>query len=58
LNLLDLGELVLLAANERRETRALHTRADYPLTDPVLDGKALYVRKVSGVPTFEWRKTE
>jgi succinate dehydrogenase/fumarate reductase flavoprotein subunit len=58
LNLLDLGELVILSANERRETRALHTRADYPLTDPMLDGKALYVRKENGVPTFEWRKTE
>jgi succinate dehydrogenase/fumarate reductase flavoprotein subunit len=58
LNLLDLGELVFLAANERKETRALHTRADYPLTDPMLDGKALYVRNVGGVPTFEWRKTE
>jgi len=58
LNLLDLGELVFLAANERKETRALHNRSDYPLTDPMIDGKALYVRKVSGVPTFEWRKTE
>jgi len=58
LNLLDLGELVLLSANERKETRALHNRADYPLTDPMLDGKALYVRNVGGVPTFEWRKTE
>lgn len=58
LNLLDLGELVLLAANERKETRALHNRSDYPLTDPMLDGKALYVWKENGVPTFEWRKTE
>ena len=58
LNLLDLGELVFMAANERKETRALHTRSDYPLTDPMLDGKALYVWKENGVPTFEWRKTE
>ena len=58
LNLLDLGELVLLAANERKETRALHNRSDYTLTDPMLDGKALYVWKENGVPTFEWRKTE
>jgi succinate dehydrogenase/fumarate reductase flavoprotein subunit len=58
LNLLDLGELVFMAANERKETRALHNRSDYPLTDPMLDGKALYVWKENGVPTFEWRKTE
>jgi succinate dehydrogenase/fumarate reductase flavoprotein subunit len=47
-----------MAANERKETRALHNRPDYPLTDPMLDGKALYVRKINGTPTFEWRKTE
>jgi len=58
LNLLDLGELVLLAANERKETRALHNRSDYPLTDPMLDGKALFVRKVDGKPAMEWRRIE
>jgi len=56
LNLLDLGELVFLAANERRETRGLHNRPDYPLTDPMLEGKGLFVKQVGGEPVLEWRK--
>jgi succinate dehydrogenase/fumarate reductase flavoprotein subunit len=58
LNLLDLGELVFLAARERKETRALHNRPDYPLTDPVLDGKAIFVKQVDGKPVMEWKKVE
>jgi len=56
LNLLDLGELVFLAANERKETRGLHKRPDYPLTDPMLDGKGLFMKQVSGEPIVEWKK--
>jgi succinate dehydrogenase/fumarate reductase flavoprotein subunit len=58
LNLLDLGELVVLGARERKETRALHNRPDYPLLDPMLDGKAIFVRMVDGKPAMEWRRTE
>ncbi len=58
LNLLDLGELVFLAARERKETRALHNRPDYPLTDPVLDGKAIFVKQVDGKPVMEWKRVE
>lgn len=50
LNLMDLGELVLIAANERKESRALHHRTDYPLTDPVMDGKEIVIRKENGKP--------
>jgi succinate dehydrogenase/fumarate reductase flavoprotein subunit len=57
-NLLDLGELIFLTANERRETRGLHNRPDYPLTNPVLDGKAIFVKRVNGKPVMEWRKIE
>jgi succinate dehydrogenase/fumarate reductase flavoprotein subunit len=58
LNLLDLGELVFLAADERKETRGLHQRPDYPLTNPMLDGKALFVKQVNGNPVMEWKKIE
>ena len=58
LNLLDLGELVFLAANERKETRGLHNRPDYPLTDPMLDGKSLFIRRVKGEPVIELKKAE
>ena len=56
LNLLDLGELVFLAARERKETRALHNRPDYPFADPVLDGKAIFVKRMNGKPQLEWKK--
>ena len=58
LNLLDLGELVFLTANERKETRGLHNRPDYPLTDPMLDGKGLFIRRVNGEPVIELKKAE
>ena len=58
LNLLDMGEIVLMAANERRETRGLHQRPDYPLTNPLLDGKAIFVRQVNGECVMEWKKIE
>ena len=58
LNLFDLGELVFLAANERKETRGLHKRPDYPLTNPLLEDKALFITKVDGEPVLEWRRME
>jgi succinate dehydrogenase/fumarate reductase flavoprotein subunit len=58
LNLLDLGELVFLAAMERKETRGLHQRPDYPITNPMLDGKAIFVKQVNGNPVMEWKKIE
>jgi len=58
LNLLDLGELVFLAASERKESRGLHNRPDYPLTDPMLDGKGLFIRRVNGKPVIELKQAE
>jgi succinate dehydrogenase/fumarate reductase flavoprotein subunit len=57
LNLLDLGELVFIGANARKETRALHRRTDYPLTDPVMDGKEIFLRNMNGIPVVEVRKS-
>lgn len=56
LNLLDLGELVFSGASARKETRGLHIRSDYPLTDPVMDGKEIFVKKVNGKPLTEAKK--
>lgn len=53
-NLIDLGELVFIAAKERKETRGLHNRSDYTYTNPLLD-RQLIVRKVNGEPVTEWR---
>jgi len=55
-NLYDLGELIFVGALERKESRALHHRADYPYTDPLLNGKMLFVMKVDGRPVTEWRE--
>lgn len=54
LNLLDLGELVCIAANERKESRGQHNRADYAYTNPLLD-KYLIVKNVDGQPVTQWR---
>ena len=57
LNLYDLGELIFLAALERRESRGLHNRSDYPYTDPLLNDKLLVVKQLEGKPVLEWRNT-
>ncbi|MBP1731625.1 MAG: succinate dehydrogenase/fumarate reductase flavoprotein subunit [Deltaproteobacteria bacterium] len=54
-NLVDLAELLFLAAMERKETRAGHVRVDYPFTNPLLD-KLLIVRKGDEGPVMEWRE--
>ena len=57
MNLIELGELVFLLALDRKETRGLHRRPDYPFTNPTLD-KAHVVRSVEGTPQVEWRSYE
>ncbi|MFC1868448.1 FAD-binding protein [Thermodesulfobacteriota bacterium] len=55
LNLLDVGELVMHAVGERKETRGKHTRADHPFTNPLLD-KLLIIKKDGDKPVFQWRQ--
>jgi succinate dehydrogenase/fumarate reductase flavoprotein subunit len=57
LNLLEMGELVFIGASARKETRGLHVRADFPLTDPVLDGKEIFIRKTDGRPIVLVKKS-
>lgn len=54
LDLLDVGEAVFIAANERKETRGTHIRTDYRFTNPLLE-KFLIVRKKDGKPVIEWQ---
>lgn len=54
-NMFDIGELVFLMALDRKETRGLHNRPDYPFTNPLLD-QAHIIRKVDGKPLMQWRK--
>lgn len=54
-DLLELGELIFITAKERKETRGLHVRTDYPFTNPLLD-QLLIVKKVNEKPVTEWRE--
>jgi len=55
LNLLDLGEAVIFAAMERKETRRSHKRMDFPFTNPLLD-KQLLVTRTNGNLAGNWEK--
>ena len=55
LNLIDLGELTFVTAQERKETRGKHIRVDYPFANPLLE-KLLVVKRVDNKPVLEWRK--
>lgn len=55
LNLLEVGELTFHTALDRKETRGLHNRPDYPFTNPLLN-RAHVVHKEDEVPVMGWRK--
>jgi succinate dehydrogenase/fumarate reductase flavoprotein subunit len=55
LDLMECGETVFLTALERKETRALHKRSDFPFTNPLLQDKFLTIRKERGDVRLEWR---
>jgi succinate dehydrogenase/fumarate reductase flavoprotein subunit len=55
LDLLECGEAIFLTAPERKETRAMHKRKDFPFTNPLLAEKLLTIRSENGRPVLEWR---
>jgi succinate dehydrogenase/fumarate reductase flavoprotein subunit len=55
LNLMDIAELVLLAVNERKESRGQARRQDYPFTNPSLN-QFLVITQKNCKPTFRWEK--
>jgi succinate dehydrogenase/fumarate reductase flavoprotein subunit len=56
LDLMDCGEAILRTALERRETRAMHRRSDFPFTNPLLQDKLLSIRKQNGKIVTAWRE--
>jgi succinate dehydrogenase/fumarate reductase flavoprotein subunit len=54
-DLLECGETIFLTALERKETRALHKRSDFPFSNPLLQDKFLNIGKVRGSVQLEWR---
>ena len=53
LNLIDIAELVILAVNERKESRGEARRQDYPFANPMLN-KLLLLHQKDGKPSFRW----
>jgi len=54
LNLLDIAELVLLAVQERKESRGQVRRQDYPFPNPMFDKKSLVLSLSDGKPALRW----
>jgi succinate dehydrogenase/fumarate reductase flavoprotein subunit len=55
LNIIDIAELILLSTVERRESRGMMKRQDYPFANPMLN-KLLIVTQKNGKPHFRWEK--
>ncbi|MFV0527287.1 MAG: FAD-binding protein [Lachnospiraceae bacterium] len=55
-DLLQIGRLLCLCALERKETRGLHKRSDYPFTNPLLSKKMLMIfTDENQAPVVQWR---
>jgi succinate dehydrogenase/fumarate reductase flavoprotein subunit len=50
LDLMECGEMNLITAQERKETRGLHIRSDFPFTNPLLAEKWITIKKEYGRP--------
>jgi succinate dehydrogenase/fumarate reductase flavoprotein subunit len=55
MDLIECGEAIFLAASERKETRGLHIRSDFPFTNPLLQDRFLTIRQEKGKVQLEWR---
>lgn len=55
MDLMDCGEAIFYTALERKETRAMHIRSDFPFTNPLLSDKFLTIRLKGGKPELQWR---
>ena len=55
LDLMECGETIFLTALERKETRGLHVRSDFPFTNPLLQEKFLTIQQENGRVRMEWR---
>jgi succinate dehydrogenase/fumarate reductase flavoprotein subunit len=56
LNLMEIGEVILLASLERKESRKNYNRSDYAFTNPLLDEKQITCKKVKDKPVLEWKE--
>jgi succinate dehydrogenase/fumarate reductase flavoprotein subunit len=56
LDLMECGEIIFHAALERKETRGMHRRSDFPFTNPLLQDKFLSISREKGKVIKEWRE--
>lgn len=56
LNLLDLGEALMISARGRKESRGRHLRSDYTFTNPLLRDKFLRIWRDGDEIKTEWRE--
>jgi succinate dehydrogenase/fumarate reductase flavoprotein subunit len=56
LDLMECGEVIFHTALERKETRGMHRRSDFPFTNPLLQDKFLSIRRERGKVVTEWRE--
>ncbi|MDL2313755.1 FAD-binding protein [Desulfovibrio sp. OttesenSCG-928-C14] len=54
-DLAEIGEAMFRSGLERKETRGMHNRMDYPFTNPLLNDKFLTVFRGNGEMRLEWR---
>jgi succinate dehydrogenase/fumarate reductase flavoprotein subunit len=55
LNMMDVGELVFIGSKDRKETRGLFVRPDYPLTNPRQNNSVHIIKRVDEKPVTQWR---
>ena len=55
LHLIECGEVIFQAALERKETRGMHRRSDFPFTNPLLQDKFLALWQEKGEVKMAWR---
>ncbi|MFH1490217.1 MAG: FAD-binding protein, partial [Pseudomonadota bacterium] len=55
MDLMDCGEMIFEAALERKETRGMHRRSDFPFTNPLLQDKFLNIWQEKGRIKTAWR---
>ena len=56
MDLAQVGEILILCASERKETRGRTKRLDFPFVNPLYSGLFLTIRQQDGEPLLDWRE--
>ena len=58
IDLMDCAEVIFLTALERKETRGMHRRTDFPFTNPLLQDKFLTIWREGNHARSAWRNKQ